>query len=84
MTTFTYSGSASSTAGTSTFTAIQPERELETLACFVHGALAALHLLGALYNARQRNHVDAIVHAAVCAYDVHAALQHYDRSKGNA
>jgi hypothetical protein len=60
---------------------MRAERELETLACFVHGALAALHALGALYNARLRNHLDTAVHSLACAYDVHAALKHYDRSR---
>ena len=29
--------------------------ELHALACFVHGALTALHVLGAVYNYRRRN-----------------------------
>lgn len=62
---------------------MKERKELEILACFVHGALAALHALGALYNARRRNHTDTAIHALVFVYDAHAAFKHYDRSNGH-
>lgn len=52
-------------------------RELESLAVFVHGALAALHTLGVVYNIRQRNKVDVVVHAAAAIYDFAAARKHW-------
>lgn len=55
----------------------EAEVELEILAIMVHGALAALHALGAAYNIRQKNKWDALIHAAACAYDIRAAFNHY-------
>lgn len=53
---------------------------METLAAFVHGMLASLHLLGIVYNVRRKNWIDAGVHAAVCAYDTQAAFHHARKS----
>ena len=51
--------------------------ELHALACFVHGALTALHLLGAVYNCRRRNWWDVITHLAAAGYDVRSARHHH-------
>ena len=56
------------------------ERELETLAVFVHGALFALHALGFVYNVRRGNRLDAAIHLAGVVYDGHAAIEHGRRT----
>ena len=51
--------------------------ELHALACLVHGALAALHALGAVYNYRRKNWGDVAAHVAAALYDAHSAHHHY-------
>jgi hypothetical protein len=51
--------------------------ELHALACLVHGALAALHALGAVYNYRRKNWRDVAAHTAAALYDAHSAHHHY-------
>ena len=41
------------------------EKEIQTLAAFVHGALAGLHTLGAVYNFKRKNYTAAMIHTAV-------------------
>lgn len=50
--------------------------ELQALACFVHGALSSLHVLGVLYNVRRRNWWDVAIHSTVAVYDFRAAIHH--------
>lgn len=56
-------------------------RELEILAASVHGALAALHALGAIYNARNRNWRWAAFHAAAAVLDTYAVVRHHRAAK---
>jgi hypothetical protein len=59
------------------------EREMETIAVFVHGALASLHILGMIYNWRKGNKADVIAHGLAAGYDVYATQKHMRRaSKG--
>jgi hypothetical protein len=51
--------------------------ELHALACFVHGALTALHVLGAVYNCRRRNWWDVTAHLAAAGYDARSVRHHY-------
>jgi hypothetical protein len=51
--------------------------ELHALACLVHGALTALHALGAVYNYRRRNWSDVAAHVMAALYDAHSAQHHY-------
>jgi hypothetical protein len=51
--------------------------ELHALACFVHGALTALHILGAVYNCRRRNWWDVTAHLAAAGYDARSVRHHY-------
>jgi hypothetical protein len=51
--------------------------ELHALACFVHGALTALHVLGAVYNCRRRNWWDVMAHLASAGYDARSVRHHY-------
>jgi hypothetical protein len=57
------------------------ERELETLAVFVHGLTAFGHALGVVYNYRKARRVDldVVIHAAALLYDVRAAVKHAGR-----
>lgn len=55
------------------------EREMETLAVFVHGLLAGLHTLGAIYNWRKGNRVDTAMHGVAAVYDVWATSKHMRR-----
>lgn len=52
------------------------ERQLQTLSVFVHGALAALHVLGIAYNARRGNRFDTLAHTAAALYDAYAVGVH--------
>lgn len=54
---------------------------LESLAAFVHGASAALNLLGVEYNRRKRNWLDVAIHGAGFVYHVRAALRHSKASR---
>jgi hypothetical protein len=56
---------------------IREPPELHALGCFVHGALTALHTLGAIYNIRRRNWVDVAAHVAAALYDARSARRHY-------
>ena len=51
--------------------------ELHSLACFVHGVLTALHILGAVYNCRRRNWWDVTAHLAAAGYDARSVRHHY-------
>jgi hypothetical protein len=51
--------------------------ELHALACYVHGALTALHVLGAIYNYRRRNWWDVTAHVAAAAYDARSVRHHH-------
>jgi hypothetical protein len=51
--------------------------ELHALACFVHGALAALHVLGVAYNCRRRNWWDVMAHLAAAGYDARSVRHHH-------
>lgn len=51
-------------------------RELEALAAFVHGALAALHVLGCVYNVSRRQWFDALMHAGFVVYDGRSTYLH--------
>jgi hypothetical protein len=51
--------------------------ELHALGCFVHGALAALHTLGAVYNCRRRNWWDVAAHIVAALYDARSVRHHY-------
>ena len=51
--------------------------ELHALGCFVHGALTALHRLGAVYNYRRRNPWDVVAHVAAALYDARSTRHHY-------
>lgn len=55
-------------------------RQLSVLACFVHGALAALHVLGILYNVRRKNVGATVFHTAAAAYDAYALAEHMKES----
>jgi hypothetical protein len=61
---------------TSEFLVREPP-ELHALGCFVHGALAALHTLGAVYNCRRRNWWDVAAHIAAALYDARSVRHHY-------
>ena len=54
--------------------------ELHALACFVHGALTALHIMGAVYHCRRRNWWDVTVHFAAAGYDARSVRHHYGRA----
>lgn len=55
------------------------EVEMETLAAFVHGALAFGHVLGFIYNIRRRNRFDAFMHLCGVIYDGFALDRHRER-----
>jgi hypothetical protein len=60
----------------------QQQREMEWLAAFVHGMLAVLHALAAVWNWLRSKKVldpDALVHTAAFTYDVLAARKHAKR-----
>lgn len=50
--------------------------QLAELAVFVHGALAAFHVLGIVYNAKRHNRFETIAHTAACAFDAYAVAKH--------
>ena len=64
------------TKDTSDFVRREPP-ELHALGCFVHGALAALHTLGAVYNYRRCNWWDVAAHIAAALYDARSAHHHH-------
>lgn len=53
------------------------EKETETLAAFVHGALALGHLLGFLYNLRRNNWKSAGFHLSAFTFDLWATFIHW-------
>ena len=57
-------------------------REVHRLAAFVHGALAALHALGIVYNVRKRNWFDVAAHSAGVVYSTRSALHHVEVGRG--
>jgi hypothetical protein len=59
------------------------ERELQTLACFVHGVLVAFHSLGLLYNLKRRNYGDAAIHTLAGGYDLWATHKHWKAVAGD-
>jgi hypothetical protein len=52
------------------------QRETHLLAAFVHGALAALHTLGVVYNVRKDNRWETVAHVAGVAFSVHCVRHH--------
>lgn len=52
------------------------DEQLADLAKVVHGGLASLHALGAVYNFRRGRYLDATLHAAVAIYDLMSAMKH--------
>jgi hypothetical protein len=56
--------------------AVKAERDIESLAAFVHGVLAGLHALGIVYNVKRRNWFDVAAHSAAMSYDVWATAKH--------
>lgn len=52
-------------------------KELHLLACFCHGALSALHLLGLIYNLKRKNKIDVIVHAWALGYSMKSTRWHH-------
>lgn len=52
------------------------DREVDTLAAFVHGALAFGHMLGFLYNARRRNTPQTVIHLGALVFDCYATYTH--------
>ena len=59
----------------------ESRQEVHSLACFVHGALTALHLLGMIYNGKRKNWWDVGMHGLGAAYSVKATLHHAERTK---
>jgi hypothetical protein len=60
---------------------VKSERELHTLAVFVHGSLSTLHGLGAVYNARRSNNWQCWAHLAGLAFSVYATVHHIKETK---
>ena len=54
------------------------DRQLAELAAFVHGVLAAFHLLGIMYNVKKRNWWDVTAHTLAATYDIHAMHGHLE------
>ncbi len=52
------------------------DREVHLLAAFVHGALAALHTLGTIYNVRKDNRWQSAVHVGGVAFSLYAVRHH--------
>jgi len=61
---------------------VNNNQETETLAAFVHGALALGHLLGFIYNLRRRNFKSAGFHLSAFTFDLWATYIHWKDSKG--
>jgi len=53
-------------------------QHIEEIAIFVHGSLAALHLLGMVHNFRKRSWWDVTAHASALMYDSWAVSRHLD------
>lgn len=52
------------------------ERQVAELGVFVHGMLAALHVLGIVYNLRRKNWWDVFAHGGAATYDAWAVTKH--------
>ena len=52
------------------------DAQLAELAVFVHGALAAFHMLGIVYNAKRGNRFETVAHTAAAAFDIYATHKH--------
>lgn len=52
------------------------DKKIETLAIFVHGALAFGHLLGALHNLQRNNRKTTIFHLTAAVFDCWATYEH--------
>lgn len=50
--------------------------EVDVLAGAVHGALAAGHALGAVYNIRRKNTFQAFVHIGALVFDLFCTYDH--------
>ncbi len=57
------------------------EHEIQAFASFVHGALASLHALGAVYNLKRKNWSAATIHITVGLWDMVSTYQHYKKTK---
>jgi hypothetical protein len=49
----------------------------------VHGALAALHALGVVYNFKKGNKFDTAVHSLAFVYDLHSTVKHHKQAKNS-
>ncbi len=58
--------------------AVKAEQDLQYLATFVHGVLAAFHALGIAYNVKRRNWFDVAAHSAAMSYDIWATAKHFE------
>jgi hypothetical protein len=56
-------------------------KEVHVLAAGVHGALVALHVLGAVYNARRHNRWQLLAHVAGVAFSPHSVGHHLRESR---
>jgi len=57
------------------------DQHIEELCIFVHGSLAALHMLGVVHNLRKHNWADVVAHGLALAYDSWAVSQHINHLK---
>jgi hypothetical protein len=55
--------------------------DIEQIAAFAHGAMAALHGLGALYNIKQNNKIMTVFHVGAAIIDGAAWLEHLHNEK---
>ena len=51
-------------------------KEINSLAGFVHGALVALHTLGILYNLKRKHWYNVAVHGYALAFSLNATAHH--------
>lgn len=56
-------------------------KEVHVLAAGVHGALVALHILGAVYNARRHNRWQMVAHVAGIAFSLNSVGHHVRASQ---
>lgn len=59
---------------------LQRNKDLPVLSAFVHGALAAGHLLGIAYNLRRDNRLQAMIHGGAMVFDAWATIHHMKES----
>lgn len=55
---------------------MKADRQMQELGVFVHGVLAGLHILGAVYNFRRKNWLDVAAHTGAAGYDAWAFTKH--------